>query len=127
MRSKFSPSLKSLTIRLEEGRLQGNAVVDFDRLEIKSTDVTARLFAFMLSGVHDLMARGKLPVENGKGNFQLEEAQFDGIRLPVALVKEIITIIGRKQNPPFDPISPSEMIFRIKWIDLHQQYMIVRQ
>jgi hypothetical protein len=125
--SKFSPSLKSLVVRLKEGGLQGNALIDFDRLEMKSTEIATRLFAFMLSGVHELMVRGKLPVKNGKGNFQLEEAQFDGIRLPVALVEEIITIIGRKQKPPFDPTSPSEMIYRIQRVDLHQGYMVVYQ
>ena len=125
--SKFSPSVKSLVIRLEEDGLRGNAMIDFDRLEIKSTEIATQLFAFMLSGVHELMARGKFPVKNGKGNFQLEEAQYDGIRLPITLVKEIITIIGRKQKPPFDPMSPSEMIYRIQRIDLHQGYLIVYQ
>jgi hypothetical protein len=104
--SKFSPSLKSLVVRLKEGGLQGNALIDFDRLEMKSTEIATRLFAFMLSGVHELMVRGKLPV---------------------ALVEEIITIIGRKQKPPFDPTSPSEMIYRIQRVDLHQGYMVVYQ
>jgi hypothetical protein len=125
--SKFSPSLKSLILQLEEGKLQGNAIIDFDRLEITSTEIATQLFAVMLSGVHELMARGSLPVNNGKGSFQLEEAQFDGIRLPVALVREIITLIGSKQSPPFDPMSPSEMIYNIQRLDLHPGYMIVYQ
>ncbi len=76
----------------------------------------ARLFARLLSGTHTLTMRGKLRTEAGKGSFMLEEARFDETTLPNFLVEEIISAVGSRQKPPFDPMQPSQMPYRIKTV-----------
>jgi hypothetical protein len=125
--SKYQPSLKALTVTFEEGRLQCVADIDFDRLGAASDKILPKLFSFMFSGVHKLTARGQLLSGNGKASFRLEQARFDNSTLPKALVEEIITAVGRKQTPPFDPLQPSQLFYDIDKVDVHSGYILVYQ
>jgi hypothetical protein len=125
--SKYHPSLKRLTVKFEEDKLQGVASIDFDRLGATSTRLLPKLLSFMLSGVHTLTVYGQLVSGNGKAYFRLEQARFDNTTLPKALVEEIITAVGRKQNPPFDPMKPSQIFYSIDKVDVHSGYILVYQ
>ena len=124
---QYHPSLKSLLVALEEDRLQGVATIDFDVLSMNSKSVTAKLFTKLFAGVHNLTVRGKLLARDGKGSFQLEEARFDDTTLPNFLVEEIISAVGKKQKPPFDPMQPNTMPYNIERVDLHREYILVYQ
>ena len=123
----YHPSLKSLLITIEESKLQGLATIDFDSLAMNSKTTVTKLMTKMFSGVHTLAARGKLVAADGKGSFQLEEARFDDSTLPNFLVEEIISAVGRKQKPPFDPLQPSTLPYGIQSVELHPGRAIVRQ
>jgi hypothetical protein len=123
---KYHPSLKTLTLRFEEARLQATAVVDFDRLGMNAKGL-ARLFARLLSGTHTLTMRGKLRTESGKGSFVLDEARFDDTTLPNFLVEEIVSAVGSRQKPPFDPMQPTQMPYRIKTVDVRANHIVVHQ
>jgi hypothetical protein len=96
-------------------------------LGANSKKFSTKLFAGMFRGIHNLTVRGKLITNDGKANFELEEARFDNNSLPNFLVDEIITAVGRKQRPPFDPMQPSQMPYHIEKVDFHKGYILVRQ
>jgi hypothetical protein len=123
----YHPSLKSLLIVVEESKLQGVASIDFDSLAMNSKTVLTKLMTKMFSGVHTLSVRGKLVTEEGKARFQLEEAYFDDSALPNFLVEEIISAVGRKQKPPFDPMQPSKLPYGIQTVELHPGRALVHQ
>jgi hypothetical protein len=123
----YHPSLKSLVMKFEEAKLQGVATIDFDELGMTSKKVLTRLMARLFSGVHTLTIRGELRAAEGKGHFVLEEALFDESTLPNFLVEEIITSVGGKQKPPFDPLQPSQMPYGIDRVEIHKGYIIVHQ
>ena len=125
--SKYSPGLKSLLFTFEEAKLQGEAVIDFDILGMRASKLISKLMAMMLSGTHRLNVRGKLISKSGKANFQLEEARFDNTALPNFIVEEIITAVGRKQRPPFDPVQPSQMPYHIDRVEVHPGYIRIYQ
>ena len=124
---KYHASLKSLTVRLEPGRLQAVATVDFDQLGMSSKKSVTRLLASLLTGKHTLTAYGKLIADGGRANFQLERAMFDDISLPNLLVEEIISTVGKRQKPPFDPMQPSQMPYGIQKVETGQGYITVYQ
>jgi len=125
---KYHPSLKSVTFTFEENNLlQSIATIDFDKLGATSGKMLPKLLSFLLSGVHTLTARGQLVSGDGKARFRLDEARFDTTTLPRSLVEEIITAVGRKQNPPFDPLQPSELFYGIQKVDVHSGYILVYQ
>src|SRR6266498_160747 len=127
LKEKYHPCLKSLVVVLEESKLAGTATVDFDVLGMNSKSALSKLFAKLFAGVHNLNVKGKLIARDGKGNFQLDEAHFDDTTLPNFLVEEIITAVGRKQKPPFDPMQPSKLPYGIDRVDLHPGYILVHQ
>lgn len=124
---KYHPCLKSLVVTFEENRLQAIASIDFDRLGTASDKVLPRIIGLVFSGMHTITARGQLVSKNGKANFNLEQARFDNSTLPKYLVEQIITAVGRKQKPPFDPLQPSEMPYEIEQVDVHPGYIITYQ
>jgi hypothetical protein len=123
----YHPSLKSLVIVVEESKLQGVASIDFDSLAMNSKTFLTKLMTKMFSGVHTLAVRGKLVTAEGKARFELEEAHFDDSALPNFLVEEIISAVGRKQKPPFDPMQPSKLPYGIQSVELHPGRALVHQ
>jgi len=125
--SEYHPCLKTITATFEKDRIQVLAAIDFDRLEIKSTELLSKMVKMLFSGTHTITARGKLQSRNGEAYFGLEKALFDDKTLPVFLVEKILTAVGQKQDPPFDPMQPSEMPYKIDKVDVHPGYIIVYQ
>ncbi len=124
---KYHPSLKSLIVTLEESKLSGSAAIDFDVLGMSSKSALSKLFAKLFAGLHTLTVKGKLLASGGKGSFQLDEARFDETALPNFIVEEVITAVGRKQKPPFDPMQPSQLPYAIDRVDLYKGYILVHQ
>ena len=124
---KYNPCLKSLQMTFEEGKLAGLALLDFDKLRTSSAKIMPRLLSTLFSGTHTLDARGQLLSRDGYANFRLEEARFDNSSLPNSLVEEIITSVGKRQNPPFDPLQPSKLPYKIEKVEIHQGYITVYQ
>lgn len=127
LKAKYHPSLESLAVAFEEENLQGVASIDFDRLGGSSSGLLPKVVGMLFSGTHTLKARGKFITREGKAHFQLEKAYFDDSELPKFLVEEIITAVGRKQNPPFDPLQPSTMPYEIKGVEMHPEHIVVHQ
>ena len=127
LKEKFHPSLKSLLLTFQKEDLQGVASLDFDHLSVNAKGAFTKLIARMFSGVHDLTVRGDLIATEGKGSFKLQEARFDQTTLPNFLVEQIITAVGQKQKPPFDPTQPSQLPYKIERVDLYAGYIIVHQ
>jgi hypothetical protein len=125
LKPQYHPCLKSLIMTFEEDNLQGVADIDFDLLGESSSKLGPKLLGLMFSGTHTLSAQGKLVSKNGKAFFQLEKASFDGGTLPKSLIEKIISLVGRKQDPPFDPLTPSELPYRIDHVVVHSGYALV--
>jgi hypothetical protein len=126
--ARYHPCLKSLMLNLEENNgLQAVASIDFDSLKSSSNKLLSKLMGLMFSGTHTLTAKGQLISNGGKANFRLAQARFDDTTLPQYLVEQIITAVGRKQNPPFDPLQPSKIFYEIVKMDIHSEHIIVYQ
>ncbi len=127
LKPKFHPSLRGLSFTFEDNKLAGLGVIDFDKLNLNSSKFFTKLLAGLFSGTHSLRVSGTLLAKDGKASFQLEEARFDDSVLPNFLVSEIITAVGRKQKPPFDPMQPSKMPYDIDRVEVHGGYIMVFQ
>jgi hypothetical protein len=127
LRSHYHPSLKDLSCTFEEDMLECIATVNFDHLGSTSSRLLPKLLSLMISGVHLVTARGRIVSGNGKARFQLVQARFDNSTLPRSLVEEIISAVGRKQKPPFDPLQASELFDDIDRVEVHMGYILVFQ
>ncbi len=124
---KYHPCLKSLILHIQPAELHGVSVLDFDQLGMTSKQFFTKLIASMFRGTHTLSVHGKIIALEGKAHFELERAVFDDTSLPNVLVEEIITTVGKRQKPPFDPLQPSNMPYGIRRVDFYKGYMLVYQ
>ncbi len=127
LKPKYHASLQSLVVAFYENKMQATAIINFDHLKSASTKLLPKLIGLMFSGVHTLAADGQILSGNGRAHFRLEQARFDNSALPKYLVEEIMSAVGRKQKPPFDPMKPSRMPYEINRIEMHPGYIIVFQ
>ena len=127
LKSQFHPCLKNLEVAFQKNRMQILATIDFDRLASTSKNILPNIISVLFSGAHTIEAQGRLISSQGKGRFQLEHARFDSSAIPNYLVNEIITAVGLRQKPPFDPLKDSEMPYEIDSLDLQSGYIIVYQ
>jgi hypothetical protein len=127
LQSNFGPSLKGLRMGFKENSMHVEADIDFDSFQEKSTKLSERLLSVVMSGVHTLTATGRLHAKGGEAYFELMEARIDEHVLPKVLVEQIISGVGRRQKPPFDPLQPSQMPYRIKSVDMHAGMIIIYQ
>jgi hypothetical protein len=125
--AQYHPSLKKLEVKLEQGKVTGTATVDFDQLGMGARGMLGKLVASLFSGVHHLKVRGPVKASGGKASFVLEEARFDDTTLPNFLVEEVITAVGRKQKPPFDPMKPSQMPYGIDRAEIRPGLLLLYQ
>ncbi len=127
LRPGYHPSLKNLQIRFERNRLQAETVIDFDRLGSTPDYPVQGILGALFSGIHTLSAQGQLVSGNGKAYFKLDRARFDESILPGFLVEQIITAVGKSQDPPFNPLEPSQIPYKIESVDVFSGYIMVYQ
>jgi hypothetical protein len=127
LKPKYHPSLQNLELAFEEDKVRAVASIDFDKLSMNSTKMLTRLVAKLFSAKHSLSMSGTLAAKEGMANFILDEARFDDTSLPNFLVEEIISAVGRKQKPPFDPLQPSRMPYAIDRVEVHRESILVCQ
>jgi|WetSurMetagenome_2_1015567.scaffolds.fasta_scaffold09402_4 hypothetical protein len=121
----YHPCLKGLSITLKENMLQAVASIDFDHLG--SSKFVTKILGFLFSATHQMTATGQIISQDGNAYFRLDQARFDGQTLPNHVVEEIISAVGRRQDPPFDPLQPSKLMYEIEKVEVHAGYIIVYQ
>lgn len=124
---RYHPCLKSLTLAFREDYLKATAKIDMDQAGSTASTMLPKFMGFIFPGIHVLSAEGRLVTKDGKAHFKLERSFWDNQSLPKPLVEMIISTVGRKQNPPFDPLQPSQMPYGIDRVELHDGYAIVFQ
>ena len=119
-------AVESLSITLKESTFLTSIEVDTDQLELKGDALTLGFLRLLLQGKQTLEVEGKLEAENGMGTYLVQEARLSGFPIPASLVNELLSSVGQKQNPPFDPTEPFPMLFGIESVTFHPGRLILR-
>jgi hypothetical protein len=100
-----------------EGRVSGRAVVDLDAVRKQKQRGWLDPLAY-LGGRMPVTAAGRLITREGKGQFQLESAEIQGVPVPKAVIQELLTHYSRTPENPagIDMDAPFELPARIKEI-----------
>lgn len=125
--SKYRSCIQYFRVSFGQKYVVGTASVNFDCLQKASPGSISSLITGLFSGTHTLIASGTIQNDNGKGNFQLEEARFDSALLPGFLVSQLITSICMRLDPPFDPMEPAPLPHKIRSIHIKPGQIIVIQ
>ncbi len=119
LRQQGQQAVESLSVTLKEGTFLTSIEVDTDQLELKGDALTLGFLRLLLQGKQTLEIEGTLEAENGIGTYLVQEARLSGFPLPANLVNDLLSSVGQKQNPPFDPTQPFPMPFSIESVTFH--------
>ena len=111
------PGVDSVSLRLAQGKLVALVQMDMDKLQVE-TDFTTKLFLALLSGKQTLELEGQLQVENGRGQYTLQRTEVNGDEVPASVVSAVLSALGQRHDPPFDPTEPFEMPWGIQAVDI---------
>jgi len=108
--------VESLRVEMKDALFTTFIKIDFDEVEIKGDSMTASLLKALLRGTQTIEVDGRLQTENGKGTYLVERATLNGMPLPASLVNSILSSVGKRQDPPFDPTEQFDLPYGVKTI-----------
>jgi hypothetical protein len=116
-------------------RLVGNGVVivrvvvDIDEYKRRRTRRSGLGPLALLTGKLPVSARGTLQTQEGQGRFRLEAAELNGIPMPPALVREMITALSRSRRNPdgYHIERPFALPANIRTVVVNPQEAVVAQ
>ncbi len=97
-------AVESIAVTLSTGTFDSTVVVDFDKLETEET--VGSMVKSMFKGKQTLQLVGSVYGKAGLVHYETESASMNGIPLPASVVDMLLSSIGKKQQPPFDPTEP---------------------
>ncbi len=107
-------AVESIVLLLKEGTFLTRVEVNVDELRLPVDDVTTAFLRLLLKGIQTLEIEGKLEAENGLATYRVQEARLSGIPVPARWVNNLLSSLGKKNDPPFDPTQPFEMPYGIQ-------------
>ena len=129
---EFIPSgLSDPHVRLiGNGTLLARVVVDLDEYKRRRREGRGGLDPLsLLTGKLPVTARGTLQTQGGQGRFRLEASEVNGIPLPPAFVREMITALSRSRRNPegYDIEKPFALPANIQHVTIHPKEAVVTQ
>lgn len=118
--------VENIAVRLKDGGFITFVEVNMDELHLETDFLTASFFTALLSGRHTLELEGTLQTENGVGTYRVEQARLDGLPVPAPLVSSILSSLGQKQDPPFDPTRPFPLPYGIQSVTIESGKLTIR-
>ena len=114
LHQQHQKAVESIVLLLKEGTFLTRVEVNVDELQFPVDDVTTAYLRLLLKGIQTLEIEGKLEAENGLATYRVQEARLSGIPIPARLVNNLLSSLGKKNDPPFDPTQPFEMPYGIQ-------------
>jgi hypothetical protein len=113
---------------LGDSRLAGRVSVDFDEFNRQRTRGFMDPLSY-LSGRVPVSARGSLRAAEGKGQFQLESAEIQGVPLPKPLLQELVRFFSRTNENPkgIDIEAPFALPAKIREMAVNRGEAVVVQ
>jgi len=112
-------AVESIALLIKEGTFLTRIEVNTDELQVKGDDVTLGYLRLLLRGTQTLEVEGKLQAADGLASYLVQEARLSGISLPAPWVNSLLSSLGKRNNPPFDPTEPFEMPYGIQSVTFH--------
>jgi hypothetical protein len=114
LHQQHQKAVESIALLLKEGTFLTRVEVNVDELQFPVDDVTTGYLRLLLKGIQTLEIEGTLEAEKGMATYRVQEARLSGIPIPARLVNNLLSSLGKKNDPPFDPSQPFEMPYGIQ-------------
>ncbi len=126
LHQQHQKAVESIALLLKEGTFLTRVEVNVDELQFPVDDVMTGYLKLLLKGIQTLEIEGTLEAENGMATYRVQEARLSGIPIPARLVNNLLSSLGKKNDPPFDPSQPFEMPYGIQSFTFQPGTVIMR-
>ena len=130
MRNEIPPAVIEPAVTIEEGgRLRGRALVDLDEVKKANAGDPRMGMLALASGRVPVEAAGTLRVTDGVAQFKLEETRVNGVPVPTAVLRQVVSYYSRTAENPngIDLEAPFSLPVKIRQIEtLRGQAVIVQ-
>ena len=126
LHQQHQKAVESIALLLKEGTFLTRVEVNVDELQFPVDDVMTGILRLLLKGIQTLEIEGTLEAENGMATYRVQEARLSGIPIPARLVNSLLSSLGKKNDPPFDPSQPFEMPHGIQSFTFQPGTVIMR-
>lgn len=130
LRNEIPPAIIEPVVTIEEGgRLRGRALVDLDEVKKANAGDPRMTMLALASGRVPVEAAGTLRVTDGVAQFTLEETRVNGVPVPTAVLRQVVSYYSRSPENPagIDLEAPFALPVKIRQIEtLRGQAVIVQ-
>ena len=92
--------------------------IDFDKVTVEDEGLAVRMARSLLSGQKQIYVEGMVTGKDGQGQFRLDKAYLDSVRLPVYFIDKVINFLGHRQNPPLDTSKPAPLPYGLRKVEI---------
>jgi hypothetical protein len=130
LRNEIPAAVIEPEVSIEEGgRLRGRALVDLDEVKKANAGDPRMTMLALASGRVPVEAAGTLRVTDGVAQFTLEETRVNGVPVPTAVLRQVVSYYSRSPENPagIDLEAPFALPVKIRQIEtLRGQAVIVQ-
>ncbi len=126
LHQQHQKAVESIALLLKEGTFLTRVEVNVDELQFPVDDVMTGYLKLLLKGIQTLEVEGTLETENGMATYRVQKARLSGISLPAPWVNSLLSSLGKRNKPPFDPTEPFDMPYGIQSFTFQPGTVIMR-
>jgi hypothetical protein len=113
LKDDIPAQLDSVTVQLEQDTVGCDAQVTFN-----SKATGNPVLDPLVGGTHNLSLKGRLIGREGRGKFDLQEVQVDGVPVPKVLIQALIKRYVKPKYPEVDLNEPFDLPWEIQEVKL---------
>jgi hypothetical protein len=110
--------VEDLFTELHQNAFIAFLTLNFDQVEVPEDSLALQIFKKLLQGTQRLKLEGTVKIEDGIGLYETHRAWLSDFPIPAPVVDALLSSVGRKQRPPFDPTKPFEAPYGISALSL---------
>lgn len=126
LQEKHPRGVRHILVTLKEGKVIVEGLVDLDQIPISEKVGVAEPIRQALSGTQYVILEGGVTASGGGLRIDLTRAQVNNLALPVSVVSEFLSKIGRKQKTPFELGRSFPLPGNIRDVEVHEHYLLLR-
>lgn len=118
-------AVESIALLIKDGTFLTRVEVNADELHVQGDDTTMGYLRILLRGTQTLEVEGKLQAQDGVASYLVQEARLSGISLPAPWVNSLLSSLGKRNDPPFDPTKPFPMPYGVRSVTFQPGKMMM--
>jgi hypothetical protein len=112
------PGVKSATIKVfPHNYLSLFALIDFDAVERERPGTIPLVLRPVLRGSRSVLVDVRFQIQDGKATYTVEKAHYQNTRLPLFLVRQVLSVLGTLQPEGFRTDEPMPLPFGLRQVE----------